>query len=251
MKQSDVDFLRNYAAGGGTVLVQNAQGQYVQANAAPDTVVLQRAAPTTPLNQNASNAPTQPGQTGQPGQPGGQPPMTPAQQRAQQRAAQQQQKAQRQAAQRGAALGVEAVGGRFAALGDRVNGWSERAAAVPTPGGIAAMVVTLAIIISAIVPVNQGYTRAQLFWMTFLNQTFIPEAQAAEATRESGLPGTANGGNALQGIANFDNGVLNTITGGNHFGTRATPGSSVSQPAFGQLPIAPPMPSTGIRGYGA
>ena len=234
------DFLRNYAAGGGTVLVQQPNGQYVAANAAPPTQPLQSAPPTTPLNQ------PQAGQNQQAnGGAGGSVPANQAGQTRQQR--------QRDAANKRALRGVLAAGSGH--VGDAASGprkqlaaMSEWAGRVPTPGGIGMLLIILLVFISAIVAVNQGLTRLQLAWLTILNQTYIPESQQATAAREQ--PGANNGSSAVasaatvvkagaQGVGS----LLGSVITGNQLGSSGV----VAIPANGQLPIAGPMSSTGVR----
>lgn len=51
------------------------------------------------------------------------------------------------------------------------NGLSSRLAALPTPGGIFLMVIIVVFFLWAVVPVNNGLTRAQLFYLTLTGKT--------------------------------------------------------------------------------
>ena len=244
-------FLRNYAAQGGQVQMQNAQGQYVNASPQQVQAALHQAQPT----------PAQPGQPGQP-QPAQ---LTPAQQAAQQqRLDNERRRARQQSARSGATAALAGAGGFFGGLRERVNALSERAGNAPTPGGIGAMLVILGVLVSAVVPVNQGYTRLQLAWMTLLGQTYIPEAQAVEDARDSGQLGNSANlasdvGNILKGALGGIGGTLTTGAQGHGSGPSVVPGSvrgntmptlpgaTVKRPTYGQLPIAPPLPSSGRR----
>lgn len=238
------DFLRNYAAGGGTVLVQQPNGQYVPANA-NNAPALQRAPATTPLNQNA--------QAG--GGAGGSVPANQAGQTRQQQQQQQGQQRQRDAANkrafgRGANVLVDRVGGAASGPRKHLAALSEMAGRVPTPGGIGMLLIILLVFISAIVAVNQGLTRLQLAWLTILNQTYIPESQQATAQREQ--PGANNSSSAVESVVNSAIQGIALGPGGVAVGIAnklSNLGSSgvVAIPANGQLPIAGPMPSTGVR----
>lgn len=228
-----LDFLRNYAAGGGTVLVQQPNGQYVPQNA-NNAPTLQSAPPTTPLNQNAG------------GGAGG---SAPANQAAQTRQSRGRDATNRRALRGGLAAVSGHVGDAASGPRKQLQVMSEWAGRVPTPGGIGMLLIILLVFISAIVAVNKGLTRLQLAWLTILNQTYIPESQQATADREQ--PGANNGSNLVQNIVNSAQNA-GTVIGagvgslvGNQLGTSGV----VAIPANGQLPIAGPMSSTGLRSF--
>ncbi len=141
-----LDFLRNYAAGGGTVLVQQPNGQYVPQNA-QNAPTLQSAPPTTPLNQNAG------------GGAGGR---VPANQAGQTRQNRERDAANKRALRGGLAATAGHVGDAASGPRKQLAAMSEWAGRVPTPGGIGMLLIILLVFISAIVAVNQGFTRLQL-----------------------------------------------------------------------------------------
>ncbi|MBF6613881.1 MAG: hypothetical protein IVW55_12205 [Chloroflexi bacterium] len=53
------------------------------------------------------------------------------------------------------------------------------AARIPTPGGLSALTATLVLLVSAVVPVNAGYTRLQLLWLTLTGKTSLPEERTS------------------------------------------------------------------------
>lgn len=257
MKQSDVDFLNSYQAGGGTVLVQQPGGGY---------------APAQPADLNGGGAAGPGGPGGAAGGPpaGGNGNLSPAaakaqaqhqrvlyqQQKAAQRAADQKHKQHQQAATRGAMLGLEAAGGRFAALGDRVRSLNEWAANKPTPGGIGLMLIFLGVTIAAIVPVNGEHTRLELLGMTLLNQTYIPESETATEARDSGklsqgASGQSSDGTSvtiptLPGLPGIQV-PLPTLPKIRLPGQTAVLNSPVIVPQYGQLGAPMPLGGTGMR----
>lgn len=91
---------------------------------------------------------------------------------------QQQQLADREAKQAQNAIkalgGVgEGVGEGISSLGDRLAAFGER---VPTPGGIALILVAIFVFLWAIVPVNGSHTRLELLWLTFTGRTSMASA---------------------------------------------------------------------------
>lgn len=275
---ANLAFLQQYAAGGGQVQMQNSQGQYV--NATPSQVQGALAqAQVQAGGGNAGGGNAGGGNTPPPASPGGganQP--TPAQQRMLARRQQQQQdRAQRQAErdaqrrqqqqQKATQQGlISGVAGASEALGtalERLRAFSEWAGQAPTPGGIASMLFGLAVLISIVVPVNEGYTRLQLLWLTILGRTYLPEAKAIEDARNSGQLDTSGGQSLpdeIKGIlgrmsANPILGAAGTIAG---VGSGPAPTSSqglssvtttTRKPGWGQLPIQPPMGSDGRRAF--
>lgn len=264
---ANLAFLQQYAANGGVIQMQNAAGQYV--NATPQQ--LQQAG-VLPKQGNQGNPQANPQQQQQPNAQ-----LTAKQQqllaarqqqllaaRQQQRAqvqaerdAQRQKQAQRNAAQRGLTSGVAGVSSQIGAMGDRLRAANEWAASVPTPGGILAMLIGLTALVSFVVPVNDGYTRAQLAWLTILGRTAIPEAQAVEDARDSGAISSQNGSIVDQVKNVVVNPIIGAIGGavtgqgqkGQSGGAQqtATPAPTTQKPGWGQLPIPPPMSSTGVR----
>lgn len=275
---ANLAFLQQYAAGGGQVQMQNSHGQYV--NATPSQVQGALAQAGSQAGGNSGNGgggnnppPANPAQ-----QPGGANQPTPAQQRMLARRQQQQQdRAQRQAeraeqqrrqrqqkaTQQGLSGGVAGVAQAWGQAGDRLRALSEWAGQAPTPGGIASMLFGLAVLISIVVPVNEGYTRLQLLWLTILGRTYLPEAKAIEDARNSGQLDTSGGQSLpdeIKGIlgrmsANPILGAAGTIAG---VGSGPAPTSSqglssvtttTRKPGWGQLPIQPPMGSDGRRAF--
>ena len=73
----------------------------------------------------------------------------------------------------------------FGGLADRVNGW---AASIPTPGGIFVVLVAIFVTLWVLIPVNQqGYTRAELLWLTVLGRTAIKGSSQEQAKTSSSI----------------------------------------------------------------
>lgn len=72
------------------------------------------------------------------------------------------------------------------------------AASVPTPGGIGGLVVILLVFALAIIPVNQGYTRLQLLFLSLGGFTTLPADKNASPYQGGGLP--QNIGGIVQGV---------------------------------------------------
>lgn len=76
---------------------------------------------------------------------------------------------------------------------------NERAANVPTPGGIGALVFILLALVFLIIPVNQGQTRFGLFWLTLLGRTKL-DSGTGGVPPDTSMPN--QGGTIAQATAN-------------------------------------------------
>jgi hypothetical protein len=112
-------------------------------------------------------------------------------------------------------------------LADKVEGWRDKLANLPTPGGSGAIFLILILFVFLIVPVAAGYTRMQLFWLTILGRTSLP----ADSAPSSGA-GQSEPDNKPASVSSSPN------TGG--VTARAAELSAPSAPAMPRLPL--PMP---------
>lgn len=64
-------------------------------------------------------------------------------------------------------------------LGNRVEDWASN---IKTPGGIGLLLLAIFILLWAVVPVNGGKTRAQLFWLTLTGRTRMTDTPDAGGT---------------------------------------------------------------------
>lgn len=149
-------------------------------------------------------------------------------------AQQQQQQAQRNARAQGRARGRivgQAIAAGKGTLGDnpvanKVEAVAERVGNFPTPGGLFALFVVLLLFVFLIVPVNGGLTRAQLFWLTLLGRTRLP--QGAEPASGGDAGGTSGGSSSGGG------GFASTPAG-------ATGGGPTGVPLAPALPVLPKL----------
>lgn len=74
---------------------------------------------------------------------------------------------------------VEGLTGKAKETGSRLESW---AANVRTPGGIGLLLIVIFIFLWAIVPVNGGKTRGQLFWLTLTGRTKMADTPDAGGT---------------------------------------------------------------------
>lgn len=87
------------------------------------------------------------------------------------------------------ATAVEGLTERARDTGSRLEGW---AANVPTYGSVGLLLAVIFIFLWAIVPVNGGKTRAQLFWLTLTGRTRMTDTPDAGGTYTD--PGASNTG---------------------------------------------------------
>lgn len=92
-------------------------------------------------------------------------------------------------------------------LGSRVEAWASN---VRTPGGIGLLLLAIFILLWAVVPVNGGKTRGQLFWLTLTGRTRMAASPDAGGTYTD--PASSGSGTGSGGIGSGGNGHSTTAT---------------------------------------
>lgn len=101
------------------------------------------------------------------------------------------------------ASAVEGLTGKAKETGSRLESW---AANVKTPGGIGLLLIVIFIFLWAIVPVNGGKTRGQLFWLTLTGRTRMTDTPDAGGTYvDPGATGGTGSGQAPSAASNGHN----------------------------------------------
>lgn len=162
--------------------------------------------------------------------------------------AQQRREARYQARQQ--ARDIAAVTNIAREVGNSATSWatriSDRVAALPTPGGIGVMILILLGFLWAVVPVNNGLTRAQLFYLTITRKTALsPDTVGGAAEKLTGNQadywgfGTPTG---VQALSYTVGGAAPTSTGASGGGT--TFFGSIGSTLFGGAGSGQAAPTT-------
>lgn len=119
------------------------------------------------------------------------------------------------------------------AAADKVTGVQNWIAKAPTPGGIGVLLLIILLFVAIIVPVSGGYTRLQLFWLTLLGRTSLPDASG-------NVPQTGTGDSTSSSSSSSASSSASSGTAG----TGGVSRSAVALPApvlpAGKFPIAMP-----------
>lgn len=119
------------------------------------------------------------------------------------------------------------------AAADKVTGVQNWIAGAPTPGGIGVLLLIILLFVAIIVPVSGGYTRLQLFWLTLLGRTSLPDASGN--VPQTGVSDSTSSSSSSSASSSASSGTAGT--GGVSRGAVALPAPVL--PA-GKFPIAMP-----------
>lgn len=94
-------------------------------------------------------------------------------------------------------------------VGSRLENWASN---IATPGGIGVLLFAIFLILWAVIPVNGGHTRAQLFWLTITGRTRMSDTPDAGGTYTDPAASPSSGATGASG--NFGSGGVSPKSNG-------------------------------------